>query len=617
MNDAGRISLTARRRLLRQDYGLLLCSLFLTGILFWPHSLQAAPVELPASGLLSGVKYQALVRADPGGILDPRQLLASDVGFAPYDPHLDQSAPPLWLKLDLQPAPGAGDQYVLLVARRFFQRFELYTANSDGSVRKRTASFDQAVDGDTVGRHYAMELTVTQGAPTTLLLRVETVQQGLQPLELWIQDGPGFSDSRVNSHLVFGLLFGVLIALIFHNLVLYLYLRLRGHLYYVLAMLSLVLLLGVDSGLLQTYLLPEVFLSGVVRLQTQLAAMMLVTISFFFLTFVQAQRYTPRLVLLVQFLLGLLVLTAVALLLVPSSWFLPVALALQSLTVTTMLVLLGGSFLAGRQGSTEGWIFLAAWTLFVAGGAAHALISHDLLSRSSGLDYLLYLGAVIEASILALGLAYRVRELHERHANALREQHRVARLVNVDTLTNAYNRRFLENYLESTLQDSAGEVLRHSVLMLDLDDFKTVNDAHGHAAGDLILQEFVQRCQQVMREVDVLCRLGGDEFVIVVVDREDRSGLHVAERIVDAVGKRPFMFGQHGIQVTTSIGVVAGISPGNSVIDILRMADEALYQAKRAGRNGCVLYRSGQATPVRHQPAVAAVGRSVEQGEVS
>lgn len=573
-------------------------------------------LELPGEGLLSGVKYHALVRPDPEAALDPERLLASNAGFAPYDPELDDRARPLWLKLQLTGSAEADVQYVLLVARRFFRQFEFYTVGPDGDTEHRTATFNKAITARTVGRQYAFDFTVPRGEAGTLLLYVDTVQQSLGPLELWIQDRAGFTDSQIYSNLVFGLLFGVLLALIFHNFILYLNLRQPGNLLYVLAMLSLLLMLGLDSGLMQTYLLPDFMQSWVVRLNTLFGALMMITISLFFHSFVGGARHLPRLIWVVRGVTGLLMLIAVVLLLVPVKYFLTLTLALQPTLVGSLLLLLVGSYLAGRRGAVEGYIFLAGWSLFVLGGLSRTVITFDMAARSPILEYFMYFGAVMEASILALGLSHRVRQLYDRHDKALREQHRVARLANVDPLTNAYNRRFLHNYLESVLGDSAAGASDRAVLILDLDNFKQANDDYGHAAGDMILHEMVARCQQVMREADVLCRLGGDEFVIVVADQRDRSGVNVAERVVETIAGAPFTFEGQSIAVTTSVGVLTCIAPDSTVSDVLRMADQALYQAKQAGRNRFTLYDPDQDTPFRHGASPRLPEREREEQQI-
>lgn len=559
-----------------------------------------AQLDLPASGTVDDLKTLTATRPDPDSALDPAELLASDAGFEPFDPALDESSGPVWLRLELRPSPASSGRYVLRVSRRFFDQFDYYIQAPGQPLQTGTLAFNTAVDAELVGRDYVIDFSAPPGDATTLLILVSTVQQSLQPVELWIQDFESFHAARAETLLVLGLIFGVLLALIFHNFVLYLNLGQRGHLYYVLAMLSLLLLLGADSGLLQNYLLPEFLQPYAIRFYTLFSALMMLTISLFFRYFVHSARYTPRMDRVVRVLIVVLAAGAAAVMLVPGGWFLPLAIGIQQVLVLALFLLLVGAFLAGRRGSTEGYIFLAAWLAFVISGFSRSLMTLDLIPRADFLEYLMYLGAVAEASILALGLAHRVRQLYERHARALEEQHKAARLANLDPLTNVYNRRFLKTYLESVLPGDSGRPFDRAVLILDLDNFKEANDTYGHAAGDEILRELSQRCSDVIRERDVLCRLGGDEFVIVLADQADGDPMEVAERIIAAVGDTPFTFEGQQIEITTSVGVVSFIAPNAAVSEILRMADQALYQAKRAGRNRATRFDPDRDSPFRH-----------------
>lgn len=557
-------------------------------------------LELPATGTVDSIKTRSSVRPDPERRLDPMRLIGEDDGFEPYDPALEARSGPVWIKLDLTASEAGSGRYVLRVARRFFEQFDFYLADAEGRVQNGTATFNRATEGTYLGRQLVFDLDIEPGQTTTLLLYVETIQDSLQPLELWIQDRDSFNERRANIQLMLGLTFGMMLALIFHNFVLYLNLGQQGHLQYVWAMLSLLLLMAVDSGLLQNYLLPAALQAHAIRLNTVLAVLVLMTIAVFFRTFLASRRNLPRLDRLVRILIVLLAIGALAVALIPAGGFLILASLLQLLLVFTLTVLLIGAFIVGRNGSTEGYIFLAAWSLFVVSGVSRSLMTFDVMQRVTFLEYLMYFGAVAEASILALGLSYRVRQLYDRHATALEEQHRAARLANLDPLTNAYNRRFLQTYLESILPGKGSESFGRAVLILDLDRFKEANDRHGHAAGDAILRELVARCGRIIRERDVLCRLGGDEFVIVLADQGDRTAMDVAERVIEAIGDRPFRFERQAITVTASVGVVSSISPHSTVSDILRMADQALYQAKRRGRNRASPYDPDQVSPFRH-----------------
>jgi len=584
--------------------GVVVRSLLLAGLLsMLASSLACADpgtLNLPDRGEIGEVKTHMLVRADAAGALDPAQLLNSDQGFEPFSPALDEESGPVWLKLRLQTVADAPEEYALRVARRFFQRFELHVGTSDGARYSSTASFNRATDAEYLGRQLIFPIRVPAGGETTLLLFVETVQASLQPVELWIEDRRGVDQARAEIQLLYGLVFGVMLALVFFNLVLYFSLRHPGHLYYVLAMASMLLLLAADSGILQTYVLPEALQKHAIKLNTLLGALTMLTITAFFRAFVVTGHGMPRLNWLSRALVIALALDVVLIALIPGEWLLIVAVVTQFLLVTSLFTLLIGGYVAGRNGISEGYIFLLAWSMLVVSAFSRTLMTMDVIARHPVLELMIYFGAMAEAVILALGLAWRVRQLHDRHARALEEQHKVARLANIDPLTNAYNRRFLKNYLESVLDPAGDSDGGRALLMLDLDHFKEANDRHGHAAGDAILIELVDRCRKVLRERDIICRMGGDEFVIVLAEGNAEHALDIASRLVDAIGGQPYVFEGEVITVTTSVGVVPELFPHHASSDLLRMADQALFQAKQAGRNQALRFDPKQSTPFRH-----------------
>jgi diguanylate cyclase (GGDEF)-like protein len=573
---------------------------------------NAPALPLPASGVLSDLKSAARYRPDPDSSLSARELLESDAGFRPFDPALDQQAPPLWLKLELMAPPDASGSYSLRVGRRMFTRFDLYTAGPDGNPIRRSASASEAIDAEVAGREFVFPINVAPGERETLLIHVELVQNSLQPLVLSIQDQASFVQGRIEAFLAFGLIFGILIALIFHNFVLYLNLRQPGHLYYVLAMSATVILLGIDSGLLQNFLLPAFLEAWTSHLFLLSSSAMMIAISLFFRAFVDGPQNAPGVTRVVMALLPIIGLIAVAQFFVSTQGFLWLAMTFQVLHLVVMSLLLIGGFQAARRGSIEGAIFLAAWSMYFISGIARTLLTLDLIGSTPLLEYLMYVAAVFEASVLALGLSFQVRQLYERHATAMQEQHHAAMLANTDPLTGAYNRRFLQSFLGNALKSDETDRFDRSVLILDLDEFKQANDSFGHAAGDLILRQLVRRCRRIMDEDDVICRLGGDEFVIITNDRSDRDGLSLANRLTDRFRKQPFEFEGLVMPVTVSIGVVSAVSKQCTVSDVLRMADQALYQAKQAGRSRAVLFDPDVATPFRHGPSMEAARERTE-----
>jgi diguanylate cyclase (GGDEF)-like protein len=161
-------------------------------------------------------------------------------------------------------------------------------------------------------------------------------------------------------------------------------------------------------------------------------------------------------------------------------------------------------------------------------------------------------------------------------------------LATVDDLTKLLNRR---HFLDS-LKNEFSRAQRHgrplSVLMIDADDFKQVNDRHGHAAGDDVLRAMAERCLGVVRKGDIAGRLGGEEFAIALADTDMPDALQTAERLCRGVAGEPFTVDGDRLHVTVSIGVAARRKQHNDPGDLLRFADRALYAAKANGRN-CVV----------------------------
>ena len=127
-------------------------------------------------------------------------------------------------------------------------------------------------------------------------------------------------------------------------------------------------------------------------------------------------------------------------------------------------------------------------------------------------------------------------------------------------------------------------------MVLDIDYFKSVNDTHGHDAGDDVLREFSLRIRKSIRNIDLACRYGGEEFVLVMPETDMAVATMVAERLRRRIATEPFSIqqGTRSLEVTISIGIAALGAPTDTAATILKRADEALYRAKRDGRNRVV-----------------------------
>ena len=159
-----------------------------------------------------------------------------------------------------------------------------------------------------------------------------------------------------------------------------------------------------------------------------------------------------------------------------------------------------------------------------------------------------------------------------------------------DPLTGLHNRRYLDGHLQNLFDRAVTRRRPLSVMIADIDRFKSINDRWGHDAGDAVLREFAARLRRNLRGIDLVCRYGGEEFVIVMPETELTLAERVAERVRIQIADVPFPVadGRETISVTTSLGVAAMKAVGDSVEALMKRADIALYEAKARGRNRVV-----------------------------
>jgi diguanylate cyclase (GGDEF)-like protein len=201
-------------------------------------------------------------------------------------------------------------------------------------------------------------------------------------------------------------------------------------------------------------------------------------------------------------------------------------------------------------------------------------------------------GTVIVSIFLGHGVFYRLNRNNYFKDRQLKEKRQqIEYMARYDQLTGLYNRGELEERLEEAFERSHRYDRSLSMLMIDLDHFKKINDEYGHAAGDNVLETFGEQLSQRVRTPDIAGRFGGEEFCVVLPETTKADAVEVAERIKKQLAEESFE-SEEGEQfrVTCSIGVAERNQKMNSAEDLIRHSDEALYQAKSGGRNLVVSY---------------------------
>jgi diguanylate cyclase (GGDEF)-like protein len=232
--------------------------------------------------------------------------------------------------------------------------------------------------------------------------------------------------------------------------------------------------------------------------------------------------------------------------------------------------------------------------LFIAG----YLVCLVLFSRESGTSHLVVSGIFLLGAVFVLLVCLLAH-------GTVRDVRRIATLESeniTDPLMGIYNRRHLERRLEEEFARARRYGFPLSLLLLDIDHFKKVNDRYGHAAGDLVLKGVGALLKESLRAVDVPARYGGEEAVVLLPHTRDAEAAILAERIRGKIGSHPFPAGDlpfpgDAVRCTVSIGI-AGMTPEcKEAAQLLRMADTAMYRAKQEGRNRTVVFRCEREVP--------------------
>jgi diguanylate cyclase (GGDEF)-like protein len=165
-----------------------------------------------------------------------------------------------------------------------------------------------------------------------------------------------------------------------------------------------------------------------------------------------------------------------------------------------------------------------------------------------------------------------------------------------DPLTNAFNRSYLMSSLDKSLPKCLRTGEEFSIILIDIDHFKRVNDSFGHLTGDEVLRIFAERLRSALRPDNFLYRLGGEEFLVVLDQVGLNEAIRIADRLRGAVADRAFQTQSGMLRVTCSLGVASlNAARASSVDELLKSADERLYAAKKGGRN-CVKSQYDQET---------------------
>lgn len=549
----------------------------------------------------------AEARADAGAMFQA----AADGRFQPLPaggPTFGFSQGAYWFHARLFNQGNNEQRWLLVLQYPLLDNVDVYLRYPDGRI-------DHLASGDMVPfssraihyRHPNFWVDLPQRTEVELLLRTQSKSSMQVPLAIYTFGA--FAEMERDAQIGIGIYNGILLSLLFYNLILWLSLRDSSHFWYMCHIGGFGLVLFCLNGLAFEYLWPRSpwLANHAIPLSMALSQMAMHQFTRKFLELDQRWPSGDR--------ISLAFIAFYAVVGMASFWVdyrLAVKLGTYGVFFGVAAVIYQ-AYHAMRQGYAPARLFLIAWGALLLGTAMYASVSFGLLPKTFVTEYGIQIGSAMEMILLSFALAFRYANLRSENERIVREANeqlernvsrRTAELSAAleqlaeansrlresnrrDVLTGVYNRRHFHEVFEQLLRQ-AGETRQPlGVLLVDLDHFKKVNDTHGHLAGDECLRVLSRKLADALfADNAVVARFGGEEFVIALPACGKERVLEIAERVRRRVGAEPVLYAGKEIGITASIGAFS-VPPGwnQSTDEVLRLVDDALYAAKHGGRN--------------------------------
>nr|WP_158217348.1 diguanylate cyclase [Microbulbifer agarilyticus] len=422
-------------------------------------------------------------------------------------------------------------------------------------------------------RDFVFPVTLAAHTTQTFYFRFQTA--GSMNIGLNVHSNTAFLPKLAQEQILLGIYYGGFLVLVIYNLFLFLAVRDKAYAHYMGYAISYGIYFGIHNGVSFQYLWPDnpwlanqslVFLLGLTLIfGTQ-----------FVRTICNGAQLAPHTDRVARWLMFLLVpLTAIS----PFVSYGPMVLSLAILTLVLTVLFMVMGVISVLRGSVPARYFLVGWSALLVCVVIYMLKTFGLVPHNGFTHNAFQVGALIEMVLLSLALGARVGEI-QRHGY-------------VDQLTGLYNRRYFDEQLqrEFLLAQRSGTPL--TLMVLDLDHFKAINDRLGHARGDEALRAVGQLLKKQLRKPVIACRYGGEEFAVLLPRTDSNAASTVAQRLRIAVAQMEF----EDAALSVSIGVSNFAGKGfASAVQLFEAADKSLYQAKAQGRNRVVFEPAGNET---------------------
>jgi diguanylate cyclase (GGDEF)-like protein len=516
-----------------------------------------------------------------------------------------------WLKLDLHGAQTHSSKRLLEIGNPLLDKIDLHVIQ-DGQVLQSYQTGDKLPfhNRPLTSRNFVVPLHLPQSG-LSIYIRIQTASSTQVPVILWQEDA--FLRHQANNNFLQGLYSGGTFTIVIYNLLIFVTLRDRSYLYYVGFVVSAPLYFLALKGLGFRYIWPDIPAWNDHAIPVFLSCLVIFG-ALFTRRFLELKKISSA----VDYaILAFAVIGAAALVM---SFYLPYQNSIILLVATVIFACIAdmaAGIYAWHRQVVSARFYVLAWSAFLLGSMVFSFNKLNILPSNMFTENAVQVGSILEAILLSFAMADRINferrmrfkaqaenlaiQIRANETLEMRVAERTQELVELnrklqelsytDPLTQSYNRRYLEEGAAREWQRCLRKSTEISVLMLDIDHFKQVNDRFGHDIGDYCLQEVAKLLRELLRPTDIVARYGGEEFCVVLPETNSADAMQVAQRILVAITNMTLRTEKGDIFIAVSIGVSNAKPHSGMVLQTLfTESDAALYAAKSAGKNRANLF---------------------------
>ena len=527
----------------------------------------------------------ALVNSELFILKDPKLLLDVDDAFARFrlgdfvKNHDNKVSfgftnSAVWAVLPIKNTSDSSVPLILKVDNAWLDEIDVFFYEQ--SILTKTATLGDISAFSSRERQKRMPSVAYQFKPGTTYIVMRLKSDDPMTFPIYIGDVESVDEFDQHNAYFYGALYGALIILLIYNLALYAYSKELRYFLYSFYLFSFTAfnfmytghgfwLLWPTEPALQQWLMPLLMFvylcSGVM----------------FTIEYLQVEKYLPKLYSYRPFIYGFLAIVGCLIVIVGSKSFAVMAQLFILSTVTVWMLVIG--YYSLKSGNPLAKFFVPAVFLGTIGSFVSSMTTWGLVPYTQWAFRGIEIGMLLEMSLLSVSFAFNFKVAYDAKLTA---EH----YARIDPLTSLYNRRALSELVYPIWNLSKRQQTSMSILLIDLDWFKRINDEFGHIVGDDVLKHVAHALKSRLRASDIILRWGGEEFLVFLPETDVLQAKVLAE-------KMRCYFDENNVndfaKVTISVGVASGVASKVSFDDLLKLADASLYKAKKSGRNQVVI----------------------------